>query len=82
VNETKSKVEHLIVAAKQKVDTGTSTAKSCDDILTEIVQNVSEVNQMVSEIASASLEQAKGVQKSQIYGSDGSGDSTKCALFN
>jgi methyl-accepting chemotaxis protein len=63
VNETKSKVEKLMVLAKERIQAGTSTAKQCVAVLDEIVSNVTEVNQMVSEISTASREQAQGVEE-------------------
>lgn len=63
VNETKSKVEHLIVDGKAKVDRGTSIAKECGIVLDEIVSNITVVNEMSDEIAVACLEQAQGVSE-------------------
>lgn len=63
VENTKKKVEFLIRDSKEKVDTGTKTAHECGESLTEILNNVSSVNEMVREIASASTEQSTGVQE-------------------
>jgi methyl-accepting chemotaxis protein len=63
VNETKSSVEKLVVVGKEKVQTGTTTAKQCGEVLDEIVKSVTEVNQMIGEISTASREQAQGVQE-------------------
>jgi methyl-accepting chemotaxis protein len=63
VAETKNRVEKLVEIGKQKVDTGIKTAKSCSDVLEEIVASVSQVNQMVEEISTASNEQAQGVSE-------------------
>ncbi len=63
VNQTKSRVEKLITTGKEKVSHGTSTARRCGEVLDEIVANVSKVSEMVGEIATASNEQAHGVQE-------------------
>lgn len=63
VSETKSRVDRLVEAGKEKVDAGIKTAKSCSEVLEEIVASVSQVNQMVEEIATASNEQAQGVSE-------------------
>ena len=61
VSETKSRVERLTTLSKEKVQAGTVTARRCGEVLDEIVKSVGEVNVMVSEIATASKEQAQGV---------------------
>jgi methyl-accepting chemotaxis protein len=61
VNETKARVSELSATAQSKVEKGGDTAKKCGDILQVIVSNVSEVSQMVADIATASTEQANGV---------------------
>lgn len=63
VDETKSKVDNLTRVGKEKVDKGTSTAKDCGEAFDLILENVSSVNEMVREIATASQEQAIGVQE-------------------
>lgn len=63
ITETRTKVEALAVEGKQKVDNGTFTAKRCGEVLDEIVKNVSQVNQMVSEINTSSHEQLIGIQE-------------------
>lgn len=63
VDQTKGKVERLVTKGKEKVEAGTKTAHVCGDVLDEILQNVSTVNDMVREIASASSEQSTGVQE-------------------
>ena len=42
---------------------GTKVAEECGVVLAEIVENVSSVSTMASEISNASLEQSKGVQE-------------------
>ncbi|MFN8369271.1 MAG: methyl-accepting chemotaxis protein [Bacteriovoracaceae bacterium] len=63
VESTKRKVEILVTTSKQKVEIGTKTAHECGEALDEILQNVTSVNEMVREIASASAEQSTGVQE-------------------
>jgi methyl-accepting chemotaxis protein len=61
VADTKRNVEMLVKVGKEKVEAGTTVAKRCGEILDRIVNNVSEVNQRVGEIATASQEQSQGV---------------------
>lgn len=63
VADTKSRVDKLVDIGKVKVEAGIKTAKSCSDVLEEIVASVSQVNQMVEEISTASNEQAQGVSE-------------------
>lgn len=63
VSKTKSKVETLVGQGKSKVENGKKTAMQCGDVLEEILQNVTAVNEMVKEIATASSEQATGVRE-------------------
>ena len=61
VRDTGSKVERLVSDGQGKVRSGTDMAKQCGSILEDVVRNVEEVNVMISEIASASQEQAQGL---------------------
>ncbi len=61
VDGTKGLMESLIRQSKEKVEQGTSTAHECAQALDEILVNVSSVNEMVREIATASQEQSQGV---------------------
>lgn len=63
VQQTKSKIEHLVVVGREKLADGTSRARSCGDLLQEIVGNVTQVGQLMTEIATASTEQSQGVQE-------------------
>lgn len=63
VTETRSKMNQLVAAGKEKVEAGTVVAKHCGELLNEIVTDNSEVSRMVSEIAVASSEQSQGVQE-------------------
>jgi methyl-accepting chemotaxis protein len=63
VNETKSKVEHLVIEGKSRVDGGTRIAHKCGEALAVIITTVMEVDGMIAEISSASGEQAQGVSE-------------------
>lgn len=63
VQQTSANVEELISSAKTKVEIGTLDAKKCGETLEEIVNQVSSVGSMLSEISRASQEQSKGVQE-------------------
>jgi methyl-accepting chemotaxis protein len=63
VAESKNKIERLMVNSKEKVEGGMNTARRCGEALEEIVRNVGELNHMVTEISTASQEQAQGVQE-------------------
>ena len=55
---TKSTAEFLVKNGKEKIEIGTKTAKECGVSLDEILKNVNSVNELVKEIATASVEQA------------------------
>ncbi|OQW47965.1 MAG: hypothetical protein A4S09_14300 [Proteobacteria bacterium SG_bin7] len=63
VNQTREKVERLIVEGKGKVDLGTRTAEKCGEALDNILKFVADVDNMVGEIANASNEQAHGISE-------------------
>lgn len=63
VEGTKLSVDGLVKVGKEKIEVGTKTAKECGLALDEILKNVSSVNDMVKEIATASSEQATGVKE-------------------
>jgi methyl-accepting chemotaxis protein len=60
---TKTRVETLVTEGKAKVAVGANVAKECGAVLDEIVTNVSSVSQMIGEIATASDEQARGIEE-------------------
>ena len=62
VHETSSKVTLLINDGKLKVEVGTRIAHECSNVLKEIVQQISEVNSMATEISITSKEQSEGFQ--------------------
>lgn len=61
VQDTKTKVESLITQARSKVTSGVTVAQESSDILNEIVQNVSQVATLATEISTANEEQSLGV---------------------
>lgn len=63
VRDSKEKIGKLILSGKEKVETGTRVAHECEGVLNEIVLSVASVSKMVSEISSASQEQAQGVHE-------------------
>ncbi|MGZ3857118.1 MAG: methyl-accepting chemotaxis protein [Bacteriovorax sp.] len=63
VRDSKVKIGALISNGREKVETGTRVAYECEKVLTEIVSSVASVSTMVSEISTASLEQAQGIHE-------------------
>lgn len=63
VNDTKTKVEKLILEGRQKVQSGIVIAEQCGLVLKDVVANVDELNSMVAEISVASHEQSQGVNE-------------------
>ena len=63
IRNSKEKIGKLILDGKEKVQTGTRVAHECEEVLNEIVSSVASVSDMISEISTASEEQAKGVQE-------------------
>ncbi len=63
ITQSLNKMNGLIQSGKAKVDQEIETANICGQILTELVQNVSLVNNTMGEIASATHEQAKGLEE-------------------
>lgn len=61
VNSTKTQVEKLVNDGKSKIETGVGRAKDCDVALSEITENVSKVEALVSEVSLASNEQSQGI---------------------
>ncbi len=61
VNETKQKVDQLVVGSKATVEKGVRVARECGDVLNDIVTQSSSVSDMVNSIATASQEQSTGV---------------------
>lgn len=63
VQETQTKVESLVAQGKKKVETGVEVASVCNDVLDEIVSNVSSVSTMAEDISSSTQEQAQGISE-------------------
>ncbi|MDR3608383.1 MAG: bacteriohemerythrin [Oligoflexia bacterium] len=61
VQETSQAVGALMTSAKATVDRGSAVAHECGEVLSALLDSSTEVSEMVSSIASASHEQAKGV---------------------
>jgi len=63
VVSTKQKLEGIMSSGRERAERGTETATLCDQVLSEIVEDVSHVGQLVSEISVASQEQSKGISE-------------------
>ena len=61
VDETQSSVEGLISNAESSITKGISVSENCGTILDSVVTNVEAVTQMMTEISTASQEQAEGI---------------------
>ncbi len=62
IAETKKRVESLVHEGKAKVDHGTKVAERCEEILDQIVHNVSSVKHLMGDVTVAAEEQSKGVK--------------------
>jgi methyl-accepting chemotaxis protein len=60
LEESINKVNQMVADTKRNVDVGAEVARECGGVFEEIVQNVSSVSGMATEIATASGEQARG----------------------
>lgn len=63
IESSKRRINSLMELSKDKVEMGTVTAKKCSDALDEIIMNVNNVDQMISEISSASHEQSQSIRE-------------------
>lgn len=63
VRNSKDKVGKLVAEGKASVDTGARVANECGVVLDEIVKSAANVSSSLSEISTASQEQAQGVQE-------------------
>ena len=61
--DTDSKVQDLIAKGTSKVENGKNVANQCDSALGEILIHVNKLDNMIEEIAIASVEQSQGVQE-------------------
>ncbi len=62
IRVTKEKVNALVADGQQKITDGVRIAEKCEDILNQIVTNVSSVKSSMADVTSAAEEQSKGVQ--------------------
>lgn len=63
IDNTKGKIDLATQGGKEKVEVGQKVAKECGEKLEEILKNVNQVNQTVSEVKLASNEQASGIKE-------------------
>ena len=63
VENTKTRVDRLIEAGKDKILMGQKTAEKCKDALIRITENAKTIAGMMNEISHASKEQAQGIQE-------------------
>jgi methyl-accepting chemotaxis protein len=63
LEETTNRVQSLIQNGKSKVSAGIVVARRCGEVLQVVVDNVTQVNSMISEISLASKEQANGMSE-------------------
>jgi methyl-accepting chemotaxis protein len=63
VEKSKKEVEHLVNQSKIKIEQGIDTAQNCEQVLTDVVDNVTLVNDMLLEISHASKEQTIGISE-------------------
>jgi methyl-accepting chemotaxis protein len=63
VESTRQRVEALMAAGLEKVNAGQMNAKKCNQALEKITDNARSVTAMIAKIASASKEQALGIQE-------------------
>lgn len=61
LSESLERVDRMITSSKQKVEVGLTVGKRCGEVLDDLVEKVSEINDMAHDIAGASDEQARGV---------------------
>ena len=63
VQSTRSSVQKLVSKGKEKASLGSVTARECGDALEEIMSNVTVLNEMIKQVATASQEQAIGINE-------------------
>lgn len=66
VNESDSKVEKLIETSRSKVQNGLDRVNECNQIFGDVVRDITEVDRFIAEIASATKEQADGIDAISI----------------
>ncbi len=63
IEDTKGKVDRIMVISKEKINFGAERAKNCKKSLDEILTSVQSVDSLVVEISAASREQSLGVSQ-------------------
>jgi methyl-accepting chemotaxis protein len=63
VADTRGLMESLMSKSKAKIDTGAKMATACGRVFDQILGNVTALNAMVNEIATASREQTSGIEE-------------------
>ncbi|MEZ4740868.1 MAG: methyl-accepting chemotaxis protein [Bdellovibrionota bacterium] len=66
IDSSSKQVEHHVANGKSKIESGIKIANECTKIFDKVVQDVSLISKMSSEIASASKEQSEGVNNITI----------------
>ncbi len=61
VKDSKSRVDGLVNVARSKTEEGVLRAKQCDSVLNNLVDNVTEVKNLMSDVSAAATEQSTGV---------------------
>jgi methyl-accepting chemotaxis protein len=63
VNDSKVRVDKMVQSSKQRIDTGVDVANKCGVTLDQLVNNSSEVKNLVDEVTQACSEQSIGVNE-------------------
>jgi methyl-accepting chemotaxis protein len=63
IKTSKDKIGRLVSSGKDNIQIGTRVALECEGVLNEIVTSVANTSRLVTEIATASQEQAQGVHE-------------------
>ena len=63
IQRSNSQINQLLAVSKEKLQAGVDTADQCRQVLENLVENVTQVNGMASDIAVASQEQSHGVKE-------------------
>lgn len=63
IAKSKKEIEELVEKSRSKLELGKEASENCQIVLDEVVQNVSMVNDLLSEISNASKEQTIGIEE-------------------
>lgn len=63
IKQASERVQGLVLQGKEKVSQGVSVARECGNVLDEVVKNVQHVDNLISEISTASMEQDSGLRE-------------------